>query len=67
MTEIDTTEEKYSAYEVILICKGLASNIDIKKLVNLDNKTAIKIMNLIKHLESLELQIIEYEPSRIES
>ena len=67
MTEIDTTEENLSAYEVILRCKSLADNINAKKLVNLDNETAIKIMNLIKYLKSLELEIIEYEPPGIES
>jgi hypothetical protein len=65
--EIDTTQEKYNAYEIILKCKDLASDISAKDLLNLDKNTAIKIMDLIKHLKSLELQIIEFEPNRIEA
>ena len=68
ITEINTTDKKYnSAFEIILRCKELAGNISANDLLNLDNKNATKIIELIKHLKNLELEIIEYEPNRVQS
>jgi len=67
MTEITTKDEKYNAYEVILKCKALANDISHEDLLNLDSDTYNRIMILIEYLISLELQIIEFEPTVAEA
>jgi|LUMH01.1.fsa_nt_gb hypothetical protein len=67
ITEITTSDENYNAFEIILRCKELASNISANDLLNLDNKNATKIIELIKHLKNLELEIIEYEPNKVQA
>ena len=67
ITEITTSDENYNAFEIILRCKELASNISANDLLNLDNKNATKIIELIKHLQNLELEIIEYKPNKVQA
>ena len=67
ISEITTTETGESAFEIIMKCKELVDLIDISNII-LDNMSIDEKEILIKVIEgvkSLELEIIEYEPTYI--
>jgi len=65
VTEITTTDKNNNAYDVIMICKELATQIDVANII-IDN-TCIEekemLIHIIESLRNLELEIIEINPT----
>ena len=61
ITEISTKLEDKSAFEVILICKALARQIDICNIIleNMSIEEKENLINIIEGIRSLDVEIIE--------
>lgn len=69
ITEIDTTNCDYNAFDIIMSCKELAHSIDLSNII-IDNMSIDEKEMLIKIIEgirSLELEIIHQEPFKPEA
>lgn len=64
ITEIDTDLCDKNAFDVIMMCKELASQVDLSNIIcdstSIDEKEML--IHIIQGIRSLELQIIEKEP-----
>ena len=64
INHIETDDCDKNAFEVIMMCKKMASHIDISNII-LDNTSIDEkemLIHLIEGIRSLELEIIEHEP-----
>ena len=64
ITEINTSNMSYNAFDIILKCKEYAENIDLANVI-LDNTSIDEKEILIKlneGMRTIELEIIEYDP-----
>ncbi len=62
ITEINTFDKDYNAFDVILRCKEIVDNLDITNII-IDNQCYEEkemLLELIEKIKSLELEIIEY-------
>jgi len=64
VNEINTTNADINAFELIMKCKELATQIDLSNVI-LDNTSIDEkemLINIIEGIRSLELEVVGFEP-----